>query len=124
MRKGGCSGGVAVANPLFENSSEVNRQVRRAMAHVLTPSWHDVNKIQTKIQMNHAESIEDFAREMGFDIIFHDDGSSTISRDYYTKSFLDVDDLREELRSIAFADGHPFNTMPGTQRLLARRGSQ
>jgi hypothetical protein len=53
--------------------------------------------------MNHAETIEDFAHEMGFDIIFHDDGSPAISRDYYTKSFLDVDDLR---------------------RLLARRGSQ
>jgi hypothetical protein len=58
--------------------------------------------------MNQAQSIEDFAHEMGFDIILHDDGSYTISRDSYTKSFLNVDDLREELRSIALADGHPL----------------
>jgi hypothetical protein len=56
---------------------------------------------------------EEIAHEMGFDNVFHDDGSYTISRDYYTMSFLDVGDLREELRSIALADGHPLPTELG-----------
>jgi hypothetical protein len=59
--------------------------------------------------MNQITAIDDFAHEMGFDIVFQDDGSYTISRDGYSaKNFLDANDLREELRSIALADGHPL----------------
>ena len=50
---------------------------------------------------NENMAIEDLAHEMGFDITFHLDGSYTIKRDGYgPKSFLDANDLREELVSI------------------------